>query len=121
LTDKQRIKPRLTLNAGIRIRNMMTDCDVGELVNLTDEGLMIVSDSPINNNAVYQFELTLPEKVDEQDALEIGVECLWCRQIDESNRFWSGYQIIDASAQALNIVRELLRREVCDHGALAAN
>jgi hypothetical protein len=121
LTDKQRIKPRLTLNAGIRIRNMMTDCDVGELVNLTDEGLMIVSDSPINNNAVYQFELTLPEKVDEQDALEIGVECLWCRQIDESNRFWSGYQIIYASAQALNTVRELLRREVCDHGALAAN
>ena len=118
---QQRTEPRLAIQSCIQIRNMITDRGMGELVNITPEGLMLVSDQPITSNAVYQVELALPTDAATRATVELGIECLWCRQTDDNHRYWSGYQIIDASPQALQTVHELLQQELQGAHTLVAN
>ena len=81
---------------------------IGELANITVEGLMIISDQEMSTNSIFQFCLELPETVHGQAKIELGVDCLWSRSAENLNRYWSGYQIIDASPEALKTIDALI-------------
>ena len=99
---------RQELSTTIMIRNTMTGELVGELVNITVEGLMIISDQEMSTNAIFQYCLELPETIDGPRRIDLGVDCLWSRPAENFNRHWSGYQIIDASPDAIKTIDELI-------------
>ena len=120
MSDRKRASDRLTLHHYINVRNLSSGLIVGEVVNLTPEGLMIVSDEAFARNTIYPVQFILPQPIGRLSHIELGIECLWCRQADTSDRFWSGYQIIDASTEAQQAICELLRQEFELAGTLAA-
>lgn len=108
MSEHNRRLERKELNATIGVRNVITNDVIGELVNLTIEGLMIISDREMDTNSIFQFQLLLPEAINGSDTLDIGVDCLWCRGAENFDRYWSGYQIIDASPEAVAAIETLL-------------
>jgi hypothetical protein len=50
----------------------------------------------------------LPEAINGQSSIDLGVDCLWSRSAENFNRHWSGYQIIDASPDALVTIDALI-------------
>jgi hypothetical protein len=108
LSEHHRKLQRQELNTTILIRNSMTRELVGELVNITVEGLMIISDQEMSTNSIFQFSLELPEAINGQSSIDLGVDCLWSRSAENFNRHWSGYQIIDASPDALVTIDALI-------------
>ena len=119
MTNRKRTSDRLTIHHCINVRNLGSGQTMGEVVNLTPEGLMLVSDEAIAGNTIYQVEFVLPQPILSLSHIELGIECLWCRQADTSDRYWSGHQIIDASVEAQAAVRELLRQEFDRAGSQA--
>lgn len=93
------------------IHNAMTGELVGELVNITVEGLMLISDHEMDTNSIFQFRLEIPDGVAAANSLEIGVDCLWSRAAENFSRHWSGYQIIDASPEALETISTLISEQ----------
>jgi hypothetical protein len=81
---------------------------IGRLVNISEEGLMILTDEPVAENAVFQLHLEFCNQEGESDPIEIGVESLWCKQGSNENQFWAGFYIIDISEQNQDRIRSMI-------------
>ena len=99
---------RIELNQNIAITDTINGGHFGELVNVTTEGMMLISDQNIELGSIFQLVVHLPIAIQGSEQIELGVDCLWCRQVDNFHRFWAGFQIIDASANAAAQLEELI-------------
>ncbi len=92
---------RKELNQAIVVLDTINGGVFGELVNITTEGLMVMTDREIETQAIFQLSLQLPEMIKGADHIIVGADCLWCRRAENFYRYWAGFQIIDASEKAL--------------------
>lgn len=98
---------RVELNQTITVTDAITNQRFGELVNLSAEGLMIITDQQLDTHSIFQLCLQLPVAIAGHTTIELGADCLWCREAENFNRYWSGFQIIDASDLAVQQLTEL--------------
>lgn len=99
---------RKELNQAIVVLDTINGGVFGELVNITTEGLMVMTDREIETQAIFQLSLQLPEVIKGADHIVIGADCLWCRRAENFYRYWAGFQIIDASQKALEQIDALI-------------
>ncbi len=109
MTDHHRKRERKEINQTIPIFDIINNREVGELVNITVDGMMIISGSHIETQSIFQFLLKLPGLIQGVDELHIGVDCLWCRETENFHRYWAGFQIIDASDETVAIIETLIK------------
>lgn len=99
---------RKELNHAIVILDTINGGVFGELVNVTTEGIMVMTDREIETQAIFQLALQLPEAIRGSNQIVIGADCLWCRRAENFYRYWAGFQIIDASEGALEQIEALI-------------
>lgn len=99
---------RKELSKTILIDDVINQRPFGELVNLTLDGMMVMSDQELPTHAIYQLSLKLPVELAGSDHIAVGADCLWTKRAEHFNRYWAGLQIIDASDQAMAQLAELI-------------
>lgn len=104
---KRRLE-RKELSQAIAVHDVINGGIFGELVNITTEGLMVMTDREIETQAIFQLSLELPEPLIGSVQLLLGADCLWCRRTENFSRYWAGFQIIDASELAFEQVEALI-------------
>ncbi len=114
-TSQQRAQQRYELTQPIPVYDQLSERSMGALVNITIEGMMLLANEPVETNRIYQLVLQLPEPIAGQAEIEVGVDCLWTRSDELARNHWAGFQIIDASQQAIKSIEVLIR----EYGALA--
>ena len=114
-TSHQRAQQRYELTQPIAVYDQLSESSMGALVNITIEGMMLLGNEPVETNRIYHLVLQLPETIGGQSEIEIGVDCLWTRSDELGRNHWAGFQIIDASQQAIKSIEVLIR----EYGALA--
>ena len=71
---------------------------LGVLVNISLEGLLIMSDAGLKTDTLYQLTLKFPEPFCGVMELSLGVDCLWVDSASGLGQsYWSGCHIIDIS------------------------
>jgi hypothetical protein len=100
---EQRRKPRITMADYVEVTDAHSGRILGQLVNLSVDGLMLVSPGSITPGTIYQLRIPLGTDTGAQPLL-VGAESLWCHDANESGSFWSGFQIIDISPQHREIL-----------------
>lgn len=103
-----RSQERIELNQTIEVFDMINGGLFGELVNITTEGFMVMTEKPIPTHAIYQLSLSLPDGINADNSISLGADCLWCRDVENFKRHWAGLQIIDASDQAIESIARLI-------------
>ncbi len=104
----QRKHPRVYLGTDVAVVDVITGKHLGEIANITIGGLMLVMrDAPVPGN-IYQLAITLPEAVDEHTVINIGADCLWGSESSVAGQHWAGFQIIDASELAEQLLQHLI-------------
>lgn len=81
---------------------------LGTLVNIHEEGLLVVGPKIMREDHVYQLEFKLPTPVSGIDSIQLGVDCLWVKSADDSGLCWSGCHIIDLSDQAREQIEKVI-------------
>ena len=99
---------RKELNQTIVVHDTINGGVFGELVNISREGLMLMTDREIETQAIFQLALQLPERLKGSSQLVLGTDCLWCRRAENFQRYWAGFQIIDASDTAMAQIDALI-------------
>lgn len=99
---------RKELNQVIPVHDVINGGVFGELVNITTEGIMVMTENEVETQAIFQLSLELPEPLIGSTRILLGADCLWCRSAENFSRYWAGLQIIDASEQALEQVEALI-------------
>lgn len=106
--NDQRNKRRKPVDQHITVTNTLQNVDIGSIVNLHEDGFMLIGDGQIRENCLYQLSMKLSDTVSECDSICLGVECLWIKETDSGTQYWSGFHIIDISEKDRDIISELI-------------
>lgn len=100
---------RIEVSEVIRVVDRQTGTALGQLVNISEDGLMILSNEPVSENCILQLALEFSEDSDNaaEGPLAIGVESLWVNSSADRSQHWVGFYIIDISDTDLQRIRLL--------------
>lgn len=106
--QEQRHSQRKVANEILIIADQITGNHIGRVVNISAEGLMLLSDEPMVTGAAYQLELILPDPKDDREKISFAAEAVWCTEASQPESFWSGFHIIDIAPEDVLIIDELI-------------
>lgn len=97
---------RVEVSEVIRVINRQTGAELGRLVNISEEGFMLLGSQSVPEDNILQLSLEF-ESGNNTAPILIGVECLWCHSSSDQTQYWAGFYIIDISDEDLERVRHL--------------
>jgi len=104
---EQRRKNRVTIPENPQILDAHSGKLLGELVNLSTDGLMAICPGSIACGTVYQMRIPLVQG-DRNVEILVGAESLWCDDANGSGSHWTGFQIIDISPEHQEILNTVV-------------
>ncbi len=102
--------PRFDLKQPLRVFDTLSGEDMGMLVNVSEEGMMLLGDKPVVSDGVYQVSIPLQSIPENDVSLSIGVECLWSNGADMDGKNWSGFRIIDISENEKSLLSHMIEQ-----------
>jgi hypothetical protein len=93
----KRRSERRKVTVAIPVTNALTGRIAGQLVNVSVDGLMLVSSHAIADDSLHQFDFTLPGMRGTSRRMQVGVHEQWSEPASTPGQFWLGFNIIDIS------------------------
>ena len=93
-TEKRRCK-RVNLIYYLEIYDSNSEKHLGHLVDITPEGLMMISEEEMRAGTEDQLKLILPESASGKKAISFKANSRWTKKDVNPAFFASGYQIIE--------------------------
>ncbi|WP_300615553.1 PilZ domain-containing protein [Dokdonella sp.] len=107
MIDKRRLL-RKRPDVPLRVTDAMTGRVIGQIGNLSLDGLMLLSDVEIVADALYQFAFDLPDEYGRPRPVEVGVHESWTDATQTPGRWWAGFRFIDIGEADERILRSWL-------------
>ena len=95
MSAEHRRNPRKRADVIIQVTNAITGETLGRIGNLSNDGMMLVANRPVREDALYQFVFHLPDERGHPLPLEVGVHEQWSEPANVPGQFWAGFRFID--------------------------
>ena len=95
---------RHQLNEYLRVYNRNTMREMGSIGNISSNGLMLISTVPVLIGAVYSMRIILPG---DHTPVDFEARCHWCKPDVGPEFFDSGYSIVNADNDIIDLVESL--------------
>ena len=105
---EQRKSPRKIADEVLEVSDQITGTQIGRVVNISAEGLMLLSQEPIVTGSLYQLEMGLPAQDGATRRLTFGAEAVWTTEASQPESFWTGFRIIDISSEDVLAIDALI-------------
>ncbi len=92
----------------LRVFDGMSSRVVGHLMDISTNGLMILSDESMAVNEEYRLRMRLPWKMAGSDEIVFGATSRWCRPDENPDFFMTGFQIQNMDREAEELIRHLI-------------
>ena len=106
--DERRKLKRRHIMFYSRVFDRQTGQMLGYLGNLTGEGVMLISETPLEVDVEYLLRLDLPEDIYKKPILNLRSKSVWCQPDIDPNFFTTGFQLMDVSEEDLNIIDQIV-------------
>ncbi len=113
-TDNQdgRRKPRRSPAATVEVIDTMTDRVVGQLGNVSETGMLLLANTPLVEDALYQMRFVLSGASQQRGTVEVGVHLLWQEHASAAGKAWAGFRFINLPEPGRQHLRDWLARAV---------
>ncbi len=64
----------------LKVLDRETEELLGHLVDITEEGLMIVSENCLKEGKLMKMKMLLPREIEEKEQIEFDARSMWCRK-----------------------------------------
>jgi hypothetical protein len=81
---------------------------IGNLVDLTAEGLQLISETPIEPGKILEIRMEFPEEVDGQQEMRLNAETIWCNHQLDPDLFSVGCRLLPVTPTQVSIIRDLI-------------
>ena len=105
---EQRKSPRKIANEVLEVYDQITGAQLGKVVNISAEGLMLLSDQQIETGSVYQLDLKLTRLINQHSRISFGAEAIWSTEAAQPDSYWTGFRMIDISEDNIITIDELI-------------
>jgi hypothetical protein len=100
---------RHVVSGNVDVYDSMRDIYLGRLVNIHSQGLMLVGDVPLEEDRLYELDMHILDENNVKQVIRVGVDCLWTRAADENGKHWTGFNIIDSTPHAAEVIHHLIK------------
>jgi hypothetical protein len=107
MEDRRKLQRRFMLYY-MPVYDVESQHQVGNLVDITPEGIMIVSENPIAEARTIYMRLELTGDVADKTYMEFHARCKWCKQDISPNLYSTGFEILDLRPEDAAIVRRIV-------------
>lgn len=105
----ERLIQRHQLTFFLKVFNRFTDKPIGYLGNVSDGGLMLISQLPMLVDANFEFRIKLPGADGEVQFIDLTARCLWCREDLTPHYYDSGFILYQPPAEYSGLIGALQR------------
>ena len=82
---------------------------MGHLVNITTEGIMLISEKPIQTGKVYKLKMMLPRKILDYEEIVFEAKSIWCDNDINPAFYDTGFRMINVSPQDVEVIDNLIQ------------
>ncbi len=86
----------------LRVFDGMSSNVIGNVVNISSKGIMLLSDISIPVNEDYRLRMRLPSEIVERGEVMFTATSRWCKQDVNPDFYLTGFQIHELSAEIKN-------------------
>lgn len=83
----------------LKVFNSVTDKPIGFLGNVSEDGLMLISQLPMMVGADFDLRLKVPGTDGSQQIIDVRGCCLWCHEDATPHHYDAGFSLQQASAE----------------------
>lgn len=77
----------------LRVFDGMGSKVIGHIVDISAQGLMLISDSPVPVNEDYRLRMRLPSEIADRDEILLNATSRWCKPDVNPDFYITGFQI----------------------------
>ncbi len=77
----------------LRVFDGMGSKVIGHIVDISSQGLMLISDNSVPVNEDYRLRMRLPAEIADKDEILITATSKWCKQDENPDFYITGFQI----------------------------
>jgi hypothetical protein len=107
-SEDRRKYPRKKVDRPLSVDDLGRGEPLGCLVDISIEGLMLISPDPIEVNRVFQLSLELPPAFGAGEVVLFGAESMWREPSSDPGKYWVGFQIIDIAPEHVGKIHRLI-------------
>ncbi|WP_456440070.1 PilZ domain-containing protein [Caldithrix abyssi] len=105
---EQRKLQRRHLIYYLRVFDNDTNEVIGHLINITPEGIMIMSEKPLETNKLYHLRMDLPADVFHKSIIEFEAESRWCKKDVNPEFYDTGFSIKNLAYEDGRLIEKLI-------------
>lgn len=107
MEERRRLKRRYLRYYG-RVYDARGSGQIGNLVDITEKGAMILTDRPLPVNQILNLRLELTADIAHQPFLEFVAKSVWCQPDLDHRHYNTGLEIIGLTANGEDIIRRIV-------------
>ncbi len=90
----------------VQVFNTLTGEPIGQIGNLSSDGMMLIASREIRADALYQFSFPLHNSQGGPIEIETGMHEQWSEPASTPGQYWAGFRIISISADDQEMLNE---------------
>jgi hypothetical protein len=110
MSQEQRRSRRKPIDGIIQVVNAMTGNVIGRVGNLSVDGMMLIANTEIRDDALYQFVFHLPDAQGRGLSIEVGVHEQWTEAASSPGQWWAGFRIVDIAGKDFEALKGFVDR-----------
>jgi c-di-GMP-binding flagellar brake protein YcgR len=108
MEDRRKDK-RYRLIYYLQVFNRKNELFMGNLIDITTEGMMLTSERPIEVGKIYQIGMNIQFLGQQDLSLELEAESRWSRPADNANYYDTGFKFVNVSEDQKMIIEQLTK------------
>ncbi len=81
---------------------------VGHLVDISTEGLMLLSEEPIEIDRVFYFRMTLPTEIRSSAHVTFTARSIWCKPDNSPDFYATGFSFEEVTSEDIRVIENLI-------------
>ncbi|KAF1030164.1 MAG: hypothetical protein GAK37_01482 [Pseudomonas sp.] len=91
----------------LQVFNRLTDKPIGYLGNVSEDGLMLISQLPMMIDVDFELRLKVPGPDGDVHAIDLRATCLWSHEDINPQHYDSGFRLLQASTEYMSLITAL--------------
>lgn len=108
MEEQRRLKRRHTYYYS-RIFDEDTKELKGRLVDISTNGMKLISDEPIEIDRTFQLKMILPIGIEGKKSISFGAKSKWCKKASNPDLYDSGFQLVSISPDNVEVIEHLIQ------------
>ena len=107
---KHRRRPRKNTPHLVNVLDMETGKSLGRVVDITADGMMLVTNHPVNVGLRVDARVILPVMVQARTEVQVEAEAVWCKPDSNPTYFKVGFQFVNLCGEDGFLLEDVMQK-----------